>query len=405
MPAPGNEEAVLPADQVGLMRLARLAPRPKVVEDTGLSRELLVDLIAKHFLDRGTMSLVELSHAIALSGGILESLLDFMRSEALVEVRPTHGDRSVLHYGLTDRGRAAALDAMLRSGYVGPAPVTSVQYADIVRAQSIHRQTVSREAMHRAFDDIVIDQSLLDRLGSSVNSGRAIFLYGAAGTGKTFMSQRLTRVFPGLILVPHAIAIDNQVVQLFDPLMHKVADVEDDELHVLGRGHDRRFAICERPSVVTAGELTADMLEVMYEPGAKLYEAPLQMRANNGIFIIDDLGRQRIEPKQLFNRWIVPLEERKDYLSLRSGRHFSRSLRRRAGLLDEYAPAGPGGRSVPPADRIQDRVHAHVTGRVRPNLARFCIELVSTATRSCCGYVIEGTARPQPRGPVALPSA
>lgn len=323
MPAPGNEEAVLPADQVGLMRLARLAPRPKVVEDTGLSRELLVDLIAKHFLDRGTMSLVELSHAIALSGGILESLLDFMRSEALVEVRPTHGDRSVLHYGLTDRGRAAALDAMLRSGYVGPAPVTSVQYADIVRAQSIHRQTVSREAMHRAFDDIVIDQSLLDGLGSSVNSGRAIFLYGAAGTGKTFVSQRLTRVFPGLILVPHAIAIDNQVVQLFDPLMHKVADVEDDELHVLGRGHDRRFAICERPSVVTAGELTADMLEVMYEPGAKLYEAPLQMRANNGIFVIDDLGRQRIEPKQLFNRWIVPLEERIDYLSLRSGRHFS----------------------------------------------------------------------------------
>ncbi|HEX5788203.1 MAG TPA: AAA family ATPase, partial [Woeseiaceae bacterium] len=312
----------MPQDQLGMLRLARVAPRPKTIEDTGLTQELLVDLIAKHFLDRGTLTLAELSQALALAGGIVERMLDFMRAEALTEVRPTRPEQQGLRYGLTDRGRAAALDATLRSGYVGPAPVPLRAYTDVVGAQSIHKQKVSRDAMHRAFHDTVIEQTLLDRLGSSVNSGRAIFLYGNAGTGKTYISQRLTRVFPGLILVPHAIAIDNHVVQVFDPLLHKVVDENDDDLHMLERGQDRRYAVCERPDVVTAGELTADMLEVMYEPGTKTYEAPLQLKANNGIFIIDDLGRQRIEPKHLFNRWIVPLEERIDYLNLKSGRHF-----------------------------------------------------------------------------------
>ena len=311
-------------DQIGLARLAQVAPRPKSLRETGLSRELLVDLIAKHFLDRGTLSLSDISDATALAGGILEEVLEFMRGEAQIEVRPARDDKVGLVYGLTDRGRAVALDAMNRSGYVGPAPVPLQQYRKVIEAQSVHKHAVTRANMHREFSDIVIEQGLLDRLGASVNSGRAIFLYGAAGTGKTYVSQRLTRLFPGLILIPHAVAIDNQVVQVFDPLVHKVVDVDKSEDAVmLGRGHDRRFSVCERPAVTTAGELTADMLEVIHEPTAKLYEAPLQMRANNGVFIIDDLGRQQIEPKQLFNRWIVPLEEQIDYLSLKSGKHFS----------------------------------------------------------------------------------
>lgn len=311
-------------DQIGLVRLAQVAPRPKSIRETGLSRELLVDLIAKHFLDRGSLSLSELADATALAGGILEEVLEFMRAEAQIEVRPARNDKVGLVYGLTDRGRAVALDAMNRSGYVGPAPVPLQHYRKVTEAQSVHKHTVTRENVHREFSDIVIEQGLLDRLGASVNSGRAIFLYGDAGTGKTYVSQRLTRLFPGLVLIPHAVAIDNQVVQVFDPLVHKVVNVDKSEDAVmLGRGHDRRYKVCERPVVTTAGELTADMLEVIYEPTAKLYEAPLQMRANNGVFIIDDLGRQRIEPKQLFNRWIVPLEEKIDYLSLKSGKHFS----------------------------------------------------------------------------------
>jgi predicted ATPase with chaperone activity len=310
-------------DQLGLARLARLAPQPKCVEDTGLSQELIVDLILKHLLDQGTLTLADLSIAMCMPGTVIEKMLGFMRTEALIEVRPKRSDDPGLNYALTDRGRAMALDAMLRSGYVGPAPVTLAHYSIVTRTQSIHKQSVSREAMHAAFREIVIEESLLNRLGASVNSGRAIFLYGGAGTGKTFISQRLTKLFPDLVLVPHAVAIDNHVVQIFDPMVHHVVEDTIDDAYFLERGHDRRFSLCERPTVVTAGELTADMLEVMFDPASKTSSGPLQMRANNGVFIIDDLGRQRIEPKQLFNRWIVPLEERKDYLSLAAGRHFS----------------------------------------------------------------------------------
>jgi predicted ATPase with chaperone activity len=314
----------LVTDQLGLARLAKLAPRPKCLDDTGLTRELLTDLVAKHLLDQGTLSLSELSTAVCLPGSIVENLLGFMRTEALVEVRPNRSNEPGLSYALTDRGRATALDAMLRNGYIGPAPVSLAHYSMVTRSQSVHKQKISRETMQDAFRHVVIEQSLLDRLGSSVNSGRAIFLYGGAGTGKTYISQRLAKLFPELTLIPHAIAIDNQVVQLFDPLVHNVVSREGgDDHYLLEKGFDRRFHLCKRPTVIAAGELTGDMLEVMFDPATKTYQAPLQMRANNGIFIIDDLGRQRIEPKQLFNRWIVPLEERKDYLTLASGRHFS----------------------------------------------------------------------------------
>ena len=318
-----NAEPVIP-DQVGMARLMRLAARPRCLEDTGLSRELLTDLIAKHLLDQGTLTLAALAELLRLPGTIIEDLLGFMRTEALIEVRPSRSLDPGLNYALTDRGRATALDAMSRSGYLGSAPVTLAHYSIVVRSQTIHKQKVSREEMHKSFQQIVIEETLLDRLGASVNSGRAIFLYGNAGTGKTFISQKLAQLFPQLCLIPHAVAVDNNVIQLFDPLVHQI--VEDDldgADHLLEHGFDRRFRLCKRPVVITAGELTADMLEVMHEPVARLNEAPLQMRANNGIFIIDDLGRQRIEPKQLFNRWIVPLEEKKDYLSLKSGRHFS----------------------------------------------------------------------------------
>lgn len=310
-------------DQLGALRLSRLAPRPRTIEDTGLRRELIVELVAKHILDKGTPTLANLADALCLPGSIIERLLDFMRSEALVEVRPNRGNDPGLRYALTERGRASALDAMLRSGYVGPAPVSLAHYSTVIRKQSIHGQAISREAMRDAFREVVIEPALLDQLGSAMNSGRAIFLYGHAGTGKTYISQKLTKLFSDTVLVPHSIAVDNRIIQVFDPMIHDVLDFGADDDHVLNRGHDRRFSVCKRPVAITGGELTADMLEVMYEPAVRLYEAPLQMRANNGIFIIDDLGRQRINPLQLFNRWIVPLEERRDYLSLQSGRHFS----------------------------------------------------------------------------------
>jgi hypothetical protein len=311
-------------DDLGRARVARLAPRPGNLVDTGLSEAFVADLISKHILDRGMLTIADLSAAMALSGSIVERVLNFMRSEARVEVRPTIDGARGLSYALTERGRAAALDAMMRSGYVGAAPVPLKRYAQIVRAQTVHNRTVTQSEMYAAFHDVTLNHDLLDKLGPSLNSGRAIFLYGAAGTGKTYVSQKLVRLFRDLTLIPQAIAVDDTVIQVFDPLLHKVVrpdSVEDSVM--LDRGHDPRFLVCERPCAVTGGELTAEMLEIRYDPSARLYEAPLQLKANNGIFIIDDMGRQRIQPQALFNRWIVPLEEKKDYLDLGSGKHFS----------------------------------------------------------------------------------
>jgi predicted ATPase with chaperone activity len=319
-----SDRSRLSIDDLGQARVARLAPRPGNLMDTGLSETFVADLISKHILDRGMLTIAELSAAIALSGSIVERVLNFMRSEARVEVRPTIDGTRGLSYALTERGRAAALDAMMRSGYVGAAPVPLKRYAQIVRAQTVHNRTVTQSEMHAAFHDVTLSHDLLDRLGPSLNSGRAIFLYGAAGTGKTYVSQKLVRLFRDLTLIPHAIAVDDTVIQVFDPLLHKVVRPDSvEDAVMLDRGHDPRFLVCERPCAVTGGELTAEMLEVRYDQAARLYEAPLQLKANNGIFIIDDMGRQRIQPQALFNRWIVPLEEKKDYLDLGSGKHFS----------------------------------------------------------------------------------
>ncbi|MBT8143830.1 MAG: AAA family ATPase [Gammaproteobacteria bacterium] len=311
-------------DQLGQAKISKLAPRPIRLEDTGLSKAFLADLIAKQILDRGALSIAEMSGLLALAGSIIEQVLNFMRSEARIEVKPRAGNKEALSYSLTEVGRVSALDAMMRSGYVGPAPVPLKHYARVARAQTIHKHSVAKGAMRAAFADVVMEPDILDRLGPSLNSGRAIFIYGSAGTGKTYISQKLSRLFYDLTLVPSAIAIDDTVVQVFDHQLHKVVSYDSgDERIMLNRGHDPRFHVCERPVAITGGELTADMLEIRHDPATRLYEAPLQLKANNGIFIIDDMGRQRITPQALFNRWIVPLEERRDYLDLGYGKHFS----------------------------------------------------------------------------------
>ncbi len=311
-------------DHLGQARISKLAPRPIRLEDTGLSKAFVADLIVKQILDRGALSIAEMSELLALAGSIIEPVVNFLRREARIEVKPRAGHQEALSYSLTEAGRVSALDAMMRSGYVGPAPVPLKDYARIVRAQTIHEHSVAKSAMRAAFADIVIESDLLDRLGPSLNSGRAIFLYGSAGTGKTYISQKLSRLFYDLTLVPSAIAIDDTVVQVFDHQLHKVVSYDSgDERIMLDRGHDPRFKVCERPVAITGGELSAAMLEIRHDPATRLYEAPLQLKANNGIFIIDDMGRQRISPQELFNRWIVPLEEKKDYLDLGHGKHFS----------------------------------------------------------------------------------
>jgi len=310
-------------DDAGTVGAPSLAPRPKRIEDTGISLPLLAELLAKQLLESGALRLADLAGCLALSGGIIEQIVTFLRREAQVQV-VSGGDSSVgPRYELTERGRLYAVEARYRNSYTGPAPVPLENYRRVVAAQSVHSLKVDRQMLADAMTDIVIDEALLDRIGPALNSGRAIFIYGAAGTGKTFITRRLARVLGDGVLIPHAIAINDTIVRLFDPMIHRAAPnpAKDEELR-LDQGYDPRYVRCLRPVVISGGELTLDMLEMQFDASTRSYTAPLQLKANNGLFIIDDLGRQRVSPAALFNRWIVPMEERVDYLNLGSGRQF-----------------------------------------------------------------------------------
>ena len=355
--------ATAPEISPELLRLARLAPKPTTLAQTGLSLTFLADLLGKHLLTAGVLTTSALIERLALAGPIVSQILNFMRAEGRVEVRSRQGLDADLRYGLTEKGRHEANDAMARGGYVGPAPVPLADYVALVGKQSVHGHRVTREAVHEAFAGIVISGELLDRLGPAMNSRRAIFLYGHAGTGKTFTARKLASLLGGLVLVPHAIAVNETVVEVFDPLCHEqLAFSDPPPAALLEQGFDTRYAACERPIVLVGGELSADMLELQFDPSTRSYSAPIQLKANNGFLLIDDLGRQRVDPTVLFNRWIVPMDQRQDSLMTNRGHHFqvpfdlvlvfSTNLRpqdladqaflRRLGYKIELVPVEPG---------------------------------------------------------------
>jgi hypothetical protein len=304
-------------------RLARLSPRPTALDQTGLSLTFLADLLGKHLAQAGVLTTSQVVERMALAGPIVDQVLQFMRAEGRIEVRSRLGLDSELRYGLTDKGRLEAADAMNRGGYVGPAPVPLADYSTLVRRQSVHQAKVTRQAVHDAFADMVIAQEVLDRLGPALNSRRAIFLYGHAGTGKTYTARKMASVLRGLVLVPHAIAVNETVVEVFDPLCHEqLAFSNPPRPTMLDQGFDPRYVPCERPIVVTGGELSAEMLELQFDAATRTYSAPIQLKANNGFLLIDDLGRQRVEPSVLFNRWIVPMDSQHDSLVTNRGHHF-----------------------------------------------------------------------------------
>jgi hypothetical protein len=315
LPTPADLEA---------SRVAKLAPRPTTLAQTGLSATFLADLLAKHLANSGVLALSQLIDRLALAGPIIEQLLLWMRKEGRVEVRARSGTAGELRFGLTERGRSDALDAMMRGGYLGPAPVPLKDYVAVVHKQSIHERRITRDRMREAFQGVVISDALLDQLGPALNSGRAIFVYGAAGTGKTFLAKRLAQALREPVLVPRAIAVNETVIQVFDPLSHLEVELSDGPSPLmLELGFDSRYAFCQRPVVCSGGELTAEMLEVHCDAATREYNAPLQLKANNGLLLIDDLGRQRIQPEVLFNRWIVPMEEKRDFLTAGPGQHFT----------------------------------------------------------------------------------
>lgn len=311
--APHTDSSSVPA--------VHIAPRPQTLVATGLPNAFLCDLVEKHLFEGGVLSLRELVARTALSGRLLEELIGFLRKEGRIEVRAQHGDSKGLSYALTERGRGSAMASLMVSGYVGPAPVPLEHYVEVVRLQSVRGRNVTRARMSAAFSDTILDAGMLDRLGPAMNSGKAIFVYGQPGTGKTFITQRLARLFDDTCLIPHAIAIGDTVVRVFDASVHRQFQ-ETAPIVMLSRGHDPRYVLCQRPLVITGGELTAEMLEVQFDPASRQYRAPLQLKANGGMLILDDLGRQRVPPTIVLNRWILPMEAGVDYLSMNTGQHF-----------------------------------------------------------------------------------
>lgn len=293
---------------------------PRSIEETGLTTSLIESLICKHLAIVGTNSGRGIAREICIPYGILEGLFQSLRSRQIM-VHTGSAPFNDYHYSLTEQGRERARTASAACAYVGPSPVPLMDYVLSVDAQTIRAEAPKRQQLAKAFADISIDPNLFESLGPAVNSGAGLFLYGAPGNGKSTLARRITSCFGQHIWIPHALIEDGQLIKLFDAAYHDA--VKEDE-HSLFKAaeHDSRWVKIRRPTVVVGGELTMDSLEIRHDPHANVGEAPLQLKSNCGCLLIDDFGRQRIEPAELLNRWIVPLENRHDFLTLATGRKF-----------------------------------------------------------------------------------
>lgn len=307
-------------------------PQPSSVEDTGLGFSQLLDLCAKTIYYAGRPSARQICDDLALPFPVIENVLIFMKREKFLEVVGSVGlGEQQYQYALSDRGNEKALEALERNQYVGPAPVPFVEYVSIVKEQTIRNLRVDEEAVTKATSDLVLNQMTRNLVGPAVNSGRSLLLYGDPGNGKSSIAKAIGRMLKGHVLIPYAIDVSGQTIRVFDPRVHHlVAGANDSEArttaangHGLGqkpeKRRDMRWAICHRPLIMVGGELTLAELDLKYSPQSKFYIAPLQMKANCGILVIDDFGRQLVQPKELLNRWIVPMEMRIDHLSLLNG--------------------------------------------------------------------------------------
>jgi DNA-binding MarR family transcriptional regulator len=299
---------------------------PQSLEDLGLTLLFLSHLALKHCFYMDFFVLGDLVERLKLSASILSQVLEFLKKAKWVEVRgpdPMNPVVSALsltnRHSLTDGGRKQAAQLLEYDAYTGPAPVGLHDYWRQVTRQSLGGVGVTPDRIQRALQGLVLSDEIREQVGVAAVSGKPLFLYGPAGTGKTVIAQRLGRIWVDDILVPYAILVDGQVIQVFDEITH----ARSREATSGGERADQRWVRCRRPMVTVGGELTLDMLDLTYKPSLKYFMAPLQLKANNGVFIVDDFGRQQISPQELLNRWIIPLENRQDFLRLRTGQKFA----------------------------------------------------------------------------------
>jgi hypothetical protein len=309
----------------------RIPDEPRDIAATGVDDTDLLALLMKLIYACRLEKVGQCADAIKLPQSIVMDLVSMAIERQLLYTLGSHSSDSILdtRYALTDEGRRWTVDAMQRSGYVGPAPVSLAEFIERVNRQKPTNEHVTPEKIRTALGDLSVSESIVEQSGPALSSGRSMLFYGAPGNGKTSIALRLASVFSDMIYVPYAVIVEGQIIRFFDPRIHLPFDPQDssarnDEgLCFRLETHDQRWVACKRPFVVAGGELTLDMLDMRYDSTGHYYEAPLHMKALGGCFFIDDFGRQQTKPTDLLNRWIVPMESRVDYLKLHTGTSFA----------------------------------------------------------------------------------
>ena len=296
-------------------------PPPESLEEAGLPASMVEHLILKLLYARGELLGRDLSAALGLEYSLIEGLIEFLKSQYLIQAKSSLGmGSSTTLFALTETGRALAREAMENNQYTGPAPVPLFQYTYIVRRQRRQDGWLTQEALAHAYRRMTVTPRILAQIGPAVSAGNSFLIYGQPGNGKTFLAEALGSLDDSPIYVPRAIECQGMIIQLFDPIYHEpIQDSEEPSVFASREQYDRRWVKCRRPFIVTGGELTLEMLDLKYNPVSKIYDAPYQLKANNGIYLIDDFGRQLCTPAEVLNRWIVPMERRVDYLKFTGG--------------------------------------------------------------------------------------
>jgi predicted ATPase with chaperone activity len=297
-------------------------PVPESLEDTGIPAAVVEQLIIKFLYFRGEMLGRDLASAMGLEFSLIDELIETLKRSHTVGVRKSLGmGNSSGIFFLAEAGRATAREYLENNHYVGPLPVPLYQYVDVVRHQRLKNNWLNPGTLKQAFRHLVVEQDILAKIGPAVNSNKSFLIYGQPGNGKTALAEAIFNVDTAPIYLPHAIECQGNIIQVYDPIYHqKIDDTEPSVLSLSNNsGFDQRWFRCKRPFIVTGGELTMEMLDLSFNRVSKVYDAPFQVKANNGIYLVDDFGRQKATPAEILNRWIVPMERHVDYLSFQSG--------------------------------------------------------------------------------------